>query len=253
MRKPILAGNWKMNKTATEASQFMTDLTAGLTDTKGVEAVLMPPDLFLHSMIKQATGTPFQLGAQTCHHKEAGAYTGETSPKALQDMGATYVILGHSERRTYFLETDVQINQKVKAALAHTLSPIVCVGETLAEREGGQTEDVIHTQLVGAFSGLDEADVSRCVVAYEPIWAIGSGQTASATQANDVAVFIRKTLASLYSKDAADAVRIQYGGSVKPENIGEFLAESDIDGALVGGASLEAASFIRLIEAVAHA
>lgn len=252
MRIPIIAGNWKMNKTASEARQFVNEIKSQLHANSELEAVLIPPDLFIESMIQETTGTPLKIGAQNCYSKDAGSYTGETSPFALKELGVSYVILGHSERRAYFGETDATVSEKAQAVLANDMFPIICVGETLEERESNETNQKIQTQIKGSFEGIDEKDIPNCVIAYEPIWAIGSGKTASASQANEVAKLIRETIASLYSSNVAEQLRIQYGGSVKPENISEFLSETEIDGALVGGASLEPTSFLGLLEAVTH-
>ncbi|BBB91769.1 MAG TPA: triose-phosphate isomerase [Methylomusa anaerophila] len=247
MRRPIIAGNWKMHKTTREATALVTEingLTGSVTD---VEIVVCPPFTALPAVQQAVTGTNIHLGAQNMHWEEKGAFTGEIAPGMLKDLACTYVIIGHSERRQYFAETDANINKKVKTALKAELIPIVCVGETLAEREAGTTEKVIATQVQGGLAGIPAAQAARLVIAYEPVWAIGTGRTASADDANAVCAFIRKIITGMFGSQAAAAIRIQYGGSVKPDNIAELMAKPDIDGALVGGASLEAASFSKLV------
>jgi len=247
MRQPIIAGNWKMYKTVAQAVNFVVacqEKTAGQT---GVEILLCPPFTALTAVAEQLSGTAIALGAQNCYWETEGAYTGEIAPGMLKEIGCRYVILGHSERRQYFGETDEQVNRKVHAALAHGLTPIVCVGELLAEREGGSTEAVVGRQLTGALAGLDAASVAGLVVAYEPIWAIGTGRTASAADAQAVNAYIRSIIRSQYGDAAAEQTRIQYGGSVKPDNTAELMAQPDIDGALVGGASLDADSFALIV------
>ncbi|UTR11703.1 triose-phosphate isomerase [Evansella sp. LMS18] len=249
MRKPIIAGNWKMNKTKSEAISFAQEVKGSVPSSEKVEAVVCAPDLFLDGLIQEAKGTELIIGAQNMYHEESGAYTGETSPVALKDLGAEYVIIGHSERRELFGETDESVNLKVRAAIKHGLKPIICVGESLEEREGGNTSDVVTKQVNAALEGLSEEEVKQSVIAYEPIWAIGTGKTASSEDANETCGVIRKVVAGTVSDSAAEAIRIQYGGSVKPANIKELLGQSDIDGALVGGASLEPSSFLELVEA----
>jgi triosephosphate isomerase len=199
--------------------------------------------------VEDTKGTDLKIAAQNMHFEESGAFTGEVSPAVLKDLGVTYVVLGHSERREMFNETDESVNKKAKAAFNYDLTPIICVGETLEQREANQTMDLVADQVTKALDGLTEDQVKQSVIAYEPIWAIGTGKTATSEQANEVCAHVRKTVASVVSSDAAEAVRIQYGGSVKPANIDELLQQSDIDGALVGGASLEADSFLKLVEA----
>lgn len=252
MRKPIIAANWKMNKTITEAKKFMKKIKEKVPDENAVDTVVCPPALFLDRLVQLAEGSRIKIGAQNMHDEESGAFTGETSPLALQDLGITYVILGHSERRLLFSETDAFIHNKVRAAFAYELTPIICVGETLEDREAGQTEDIVSRQVEKALQGLAPEQVSRSVIAYEPIWAIGTGKSSTAEDANNVCVYIRSVIRDNFSEQTAEAVRIQYGGSVKPDNIGTFLKQSDIDGALVGGASLEPESFLQLLEAVQH-
>ncbi|ARK32029.1 triose-phosphate isomerase [Halalkalibacter krulwichiae] len=248
MRKPIIAGNWKMNKTLGEAKQFVETVKASIPANSEVDSVVCAPALFLESLVSQAEGTDLKIGAQNVHFEESGAFTGEISPVALADMNVDYVIIGHSERREMFAETDETVNKKVHAAFKHSLVPIMCCGETDEEREAGKTNDVVKVQVEAGLAGLTEDQVKSTVIAYEPIWAIGTGKSSSASDANEVCSYIRKVVAESFSPAAAEAVRIQYGGSVKPANIKEYMAESDIDGALVGGASLETDSFLALLE-----
>ncbi|MCK0473018.1 triose-phosphate isomerase [Halalkalibacter sp. APA_J-10(15)] len=248
MRKPIIAGNWKMNKTLGEAKQFVQEVKNSVPANSEVDAVVCSPALFLESLVNDTKGTDLKVGAQNVHFEENGAFTGEISPVALADIGVDYVIIGHSERREMFAETDETVNKKVHAAFKHHLVPIMCCGETDEEREAGNTNDVVKVQVEAGLAGLTEEQVKHTVIAYEPIWAIGTGKSSSATDANEVCSYIRKVVAEAFSPAAAEAVRIQYGGSVKPANIKEYMAQSDIDGALVGGASLETASFLSLLE-----
>ncbi|MCR8636227.1 triose-phosphate isomerase [Paenibacillus radicis (ex Xue et al. 2023)] len=247
MRKPIIAGNWKMFKTVSEATAFVNEVK-GKAEVDGVESVICAPFTNLPALVEAVKGTTLKVGAQNLHFEDNGAFTGEISGIMLKDLGVDYVIIGHSERRAYFLETDEIVNKKVHAAFKHSLTPIVCVGEKLEEREAGQTKEVCKVQTEGAFAGLSAEQAAEVVVAYEPIWAIGTGKSSTAADANEVISYIRELIAGLYSQSVADAVRIQYGGSVKPNNISEYMQESDIDGALVGGASLEPASYIALVE-----
>ncbi|MDE5414118.1 triose-phosphate isomerase [Alkalihalobacterium chitinilyticum] len=249
MRKPIIAGNWKMNKTLGEALQFVDQVKGAVPTSEQVDSVVCSPALFLDALVKSVEGTELKVGAQTMHFEESGAFTGEISPVALSDIGASYVIIGHSERREMFNETDETVNKKVKSAFAHRLIPIMCCGETLEQREAGQTNELVGDQVKKGLEGLSEDQVKQLVIAYEPIWAIGTGKSSSAQEANETCAHIRTVVADMYSQEVADAVRIQYGGSVKPANIAEYLGQSDIDGALVGGASLEADSFLQLLEA----
>jgi triosephosphate isomerase len=246
MRKPIIAGNWKMHKTATASEAFARDLCDGIAGA-AVDVVICPNFTALLPVSIAIKGTPIKLGAQNMHWEEQGAFTGEISPAMLQDSGCDYVIIGHSERRQYFAETDEAVNKKVKAALGHNLVPIVCVGETLAQREAGQTQTVVGAQVRGGLAGLSAEAVDGLVIAYEPVWAIGTGRTASSADAQDVCRFIRDTVAALVGQRSADCVRIQYGGSVKADNIDELMAQPDIDGALVGGASLDTKTFARIV------
>ncbi|EIT87043.1 triosephosphate isomerase [Fictibacillus macauensis ZFHKF-1] len=250
MRKPIIAGNWKMNKTLSEAKAFVAEVKGSIPSRDVVDAVVCAPALFLDALVTDVKGSDLGVGAQNMHAQDSGAFTGEISPVMLKDLGVGYVVLGHSERREYFGETDELVNEKTHAAFNHGLTPIVCVGETLDEREASQTKAVVKTQTEKGLQGLTEDQVKRTVVAYEPVWAIGTGKTASSQDANEVCSYIRSVIAEQFSQEAADAVRIQYGGSVKPSNIQELMSMSDIDGALVGGASLEAQSFLQLLEGV---
>ncbi|UCZ52623.1 triose-phosphate isomerase [Bacillus shivajii] len=249
MRKPIIAGNWKMNKTKGEAIEFVNEVKSLIPGKDAVESIVCVPDLFLDALVKEAEGTNLEIGAQNMHFEESGAFTGETSPVALKDIGVNYAIIGHSERREMFGETDESVNEKTLSAFKHDITPIVCVGETLQEREANQTAEVVTKQVKAALEGLTEEQVKETVIAYEPIWAIGTGKTASSEDANDTCGVIRNVIKESVSEDAANAVRIQYGGSVKPANIHELLSQSDIDGALVGGASLEPKSYLQLVEA----
>ncbi|MBD2847503.1 triose-phosphate isomerase [Paenibacillus sp. IB182496] len=247
MRTPIIAGNWKMFKTAAEANAFFAEVK-GKAEVEGVESVICGPFTTLPALTEAAKGTAIAIGAQNVHFADNGAYTGEISGGMLQELGVSYVIIGHSERRAYFAETDEIVNQKVHAAFRHELKPIVCVGEQLEEREAGKTKDICTTQTTAAFAGLSAEQAAQVVIAYEPIWAIGTGKSSTAADAEDVIAAIREVVAGLYDQATADAVRIQYGGSVKPANIAEYMSQPNIDGALVGGASLEPASYIALIE-----
>lgn len=248
MRKPIIAGNWKLNNTSQEAIELVTLLKRGLDDVTDVDIVVCPVATALTD-VKDALGeSSIGLGAQNVYWEDSGAFTGEISAPLLKSIGVQYVIIGHSERRQYFGETDEAVNKKIKATLAHDLTPIVCVGEVLQQREDGKAFDVIEKQCTGAFAGLTAAEMEKLVVAYEPVWAIGTGKTATPEQAQEVHQFIRGLLAKLYDENVSQTIRIQYGGSVKPENSAELMSQPDIDGALVGGASLKADSFIGIIK-----
>ncbi|WP_281890717.1 triose-phosphate isomerase [Paenibacillus sp. YYML68] len=247
MRTPIIAGNWKMFKTVGESVSFIHEVK-GQAEVEGVESVICAPYTNLPALVEAVKGTSIKIGAQNVHFEDNGAFTGEISGLMLKDLGVSYVIIGHSERRAYFAETDETVNKKVHASFKHGLTPIVCVGEKLEEREAGQTKDVCKVQTEAAFAGLSAEQAAQVVIAYEPIWAIGTGKSSTAADAQDVIGYIRGVVAGLYSAETAAAVRIQYGGSVKPNNIAEYMNEADIDGALVGGASLEAASYIALIQ-----
>jgi len=247
VRTPIIAGNWKMFKTVPEAKTFIEEVK-GKAEVEGVESVICAPFTNLPALVEAVKGTSIKIGAQNLHFEDNGAFTGEISGVMLKDLGVDYVIIGHSERRQYFAETDETVNKKVQAAFRHDLTPIVCVGEKLEEREAGQTKDVCKVQTEAAFQGLSAEQAAQVVIAYEPIWAIGTGKSSTAQDANEVISYIRSLVEGLYGKEVADQVRIQYGGSVKPENVKEYMGQSDIDGALVGGASLQPASFIQLVE-----
>ena len=245
MRKPIIAGNWKMHKTIAEALEFVSDLKDRVNNEK-VEAVICAPFTLLKDLKEATKGTSIKVGAQNMHFEEKGAFTGEISPLMLKELDMDYVIIGHSERRQYFNETNETVNKKVLKALEVGIDPILCVGETLEEREAGNTKDICKVQVEKALENVSKEDIAKVVIAYEPIWAIGTGKTATSEDANDVIAYIRQVVANLY-KDLANEVRIQYGGSVKPSNVGEIMNQSDIDGALVGGASLEANDYIQLV------
>lgn len=245
MRTPIIAGNWKMNKTIDEAIQLVNDIKNNLKEE--VETVVCVPFTALNEVKKIISGTKLKLGAQNMHWEESGAFTGEISPLMLKEIGVDYVIIGHSERRQYFNETDETVNEKIKSALKHNIIPIVCVGEALEQREDNIEKEVVKSQVLKAFKDISEEDMVKIVIAYEPIWAIGTGKTATKEEANDMISFIRTTIMDKYDRGVSDKVRIQYGGSVKPSNITEIMNQSDIDGALVGGASLKAEDFIKLI------
>lgn len=246
MRKPIIAGNWKMNKTPEEAASMVKEL-APLVKDSDIDIVLCAPFVSLQATLDAAAGTNIKVGAQNMHWEENGAYTGEVSPTMLNALGVEYVIIGHSERREYFAETDETVNKKVHSALAHGLKPIICVGETLEQREEGITQELVQGQTEAALKGLSADDVKKCVIAYEPIWAIGTGKTATSEDANNVISYIRSTVKKVYGEEAANAIRIQYGGSMKPENAADLMAMSDIDGGLVGGASLKSEDFANII------
>jgi triosephosphate isomerase len=243
MRKPVIAGNWKLFKSISESVALVNELKPLVANSHGVEIVVAPVFTALSRVSDAIKGSNLGLAAQDCYWEEEGAFTGEVAPKLLKDAGCSHVIIGHSERRQYFGESDQTVNKKTKAAIAAGLSGIVCVGETLAERESEQTFSVIETQIQGSLAGLTADDISHVVIAYEPVWAIGTGKTASDDQAQEVHAFIRQLIARLFNQTVADAVRILYGGSVKPENVKGLMAQTDIDGALVGGASLKAESF----------
>lgn len=246
MRTPFIAGNWKMNKTAAEAAAFANEIKADLNAITGIDIAFCPPYLAIPSVAEAVLGTKIGVGAQNMYFEESGAYTGEVAPSMITPF-CQYVILGHSERRAMFGETDEGVNKKIKAALKHDLTPIVCVGESLEQNEAGETRSFVSSQVRAAFDGLSEAEMARCVIAYEPIWAIGTGKTATVEQAGDIiGGVVRSVVADLFGTETADRVRIQYGGSVKPDNVAEFMIHPDIDGALVGGASLKP-SFVDLV------
>lgn len=245
-RTPIIAGNWKMFKTVSEAISFVNEVKGSTVE--GMESVICSPFTNLPALVEATKGTDVHVGAQNLHFEDNGAFTGEISGVMLKDLGVEYVIIGHSERRAYFAESDEIVNKKVVAAFKHGLKPILCVGEKLEEREAGQTKDVCKVQTEAAFAGLSAEQAAQVVIAYEPIWAIGTGKSSTAEDAQDVIGYIRTLVSGLYGAAVADVVRIQYGGSVKPNNIAEYMAQPDIDGALVGGASLESASYIQLVQ-----
>ena len=245
MRTPIIAGNWKMNNTIEEGLKLVRDIKSQNL-SKNVEAVLCVPFTDIKSVKEAIKGTEIKVGAQNMHWEESGAYTGEISPIMLKELEVDYVILGHSERRQYFNETDETVNKKMKSALGHGIKPIICVGETLEQREANKEKEVVKNQIIKGFEDIDKKNIENRVIAYEPIWAIGTGKTASADDANDMIAFIREIIGQLYG-DLKDIIRIQYGGSVKPENVKELMDKSDVDGALVGGASLKADDFVKLI------
>jgi triosephosphate isomerase len=244
-RMPIIAGNWKMYTTARTAAELCRSLRESIDGLAEVEKVVCPPFVFLALAGRELKGSSIKVGAQNVYWEEEGAYTGEVSPPMLTDL-CEYVIIGHSERRKYFGETDETVNRRLKAAMAHGLRTIMCVGETLEEREAGRTEDVLLRQVRGGLAGVDMP--IGFVLAYEPVWAIGTGVPATGLMANEAIGFIRQELASLYGRELAEAARIQYGGSVTPDNVGEFMSQPQIDGALVGGASLKADAFAAIVE-----
>jgi triosephosphate isomerase len=246
-RTPVIAGNWKMHKNLDESLSFAEGLVGKLGDSVKPEVVICPPFTALSVVSAAIAGSMVKLGAQNMNWHAKGAFTGEIAPAMLVDVGCTYVVLGHSERRALFGETDEMVNRKVDAALVNGLTPIICVGETLEEREAGLTDNVVVGQTQRALEGLDHALFSGLVFAYEPVWAIGTGKTCDAVEANRVCAMIRHTVAKIAGQDVADAVRVLYGGSVKPDTIKEQMAQSDIDGALVGGASLEVESFAAIV------
>ncbi|WP_130807518.1 triose-phosphate isomerase [Senegalia massiliensis] len=246
MRKPIIAGNWKMNKTISEGVDFVKQIKH-LGDNTDVEVVVCVPFVSLESIKKELKGSNVKLGSQNIHWEENGAYTGEISPLMLKEIGIDYAIIGHSERRQYFGDTDETVNKKVKTSLAHDIKPIVCVGETLEERENNTAEEKVKVQITKALDGISEKEMSDIVLAYEPIWAIGTGKTASSEDANEMIAFIRDIIKEKYDEEISETVRIQYGGSVKPQNVTEIMNQPDIDGALVGGASLKKDDFTELV------
>lgn len=247
-RKVIIAGNWKMNKSASEGKTLVEDLKGRVSGFSDVDIVVCPPFTTLAAVVKAAEGSNIKVGAQNVHWAENGAFTGEISAGMLKEAGVEYVIIGHSERRQYFGETDETVNKRLKAALAAGLKPIVCIGELLDEREGGKTEAVLDKQIKAGFAGLTSADMNKIVIAYEPVWAIGTGKTATPEMAEETHAYIRKAIAGLFDGTTADAVRIQYGGSMKADNAAELVKQPDIDGGLIGGASLKADSFADLIK-----
>ena len=247
MRTPVVAGNWKMNLTAAQGRELVDGIRHGLSFPGRVEVIVAPPFLLLEALAVRLKDSYIALAAQNLHHEEKGAFTGECSAAQVRDAGADYVIIGHSERRQYFQETDALVNKKIHAAFGHGLTPIVCVGETLEERERGDTELVIRNQVIDGLRGLDAVQTTRLIIAYEPVWAIGTGRSATPDQVAQVHGFIRRLLAELFGVPVSGQVRVLYGGSVKPDNCLELLSLPDVDGALVGGASLKAADFISII------
>jgi len=249
MRKPFVAGNWKMNKTVEQASLLVADLLPGLQAIEKIDRVLCPPYTSLMVISQMTAGTAIGLGAQNMHWEASGAFTGELAPAMVKEF-CDYVILGHSERRAYFAETDETVNKKVKAAFAQGLTPIVCVGETLEENEAGRTAEVVKREVLEGFKGLDTANAEKLVVAYEPIWAIGTGKAASAEQAEEIiGSIVRASLAQSFGEAVAEKIRILYGGSVKAHNAADFFAKPNIDGGLIGGASLKAEDFVKICQA----
>lgn len=248
MRTPVIAGNWKLFKTITEATAMVSELKSLVAGTADVEIVVAPVFTALSRVADVVSGSNVRLAAQDCYWEEEGAFTGEVAPKLLVDAGCSHVIIGHSERRQYFGETDETVNKKTKAAIAAGLTAIVCVGETLAERESDRTFAVIETQLKGSLAGFSADMLARTIIAYEPVWAIGTGKTASDAQAQEVHAFIRTLMAQPFGQAAADSIRILYGGSVKSDNVKGLMTQPDIDGALVGGASLKAESFAAIVK-----
>lgn len=246
MRKPIIAGNWKMNMTPSEARALINDLKP-LVQNAGCDVVICPPYVDLALAAELVNGSNIHLGAQNIHWAEKGAFTGEVSAKMLKELGVEYAIIGHSERRQYFGETDETVNARAKAAIAAGITPIICVGESLEERESGKTEAKVMAQVEKGLEGISSGDVAKLVIAYEPIWAIGTGRTATDEQANETIGVIRATVAKVFGADTAAAVRIQYGGSMNPKNVKGLMAMPEIDGGLIGGASLKAVDFSRVV------
>ena len=253
MRKPIIAGNWKMNKTIEEAVHLVREMWNALAAVRGVDVVLIPPFVCLPAVGELLGPTSLGLGAQNMHWEDQGAFTGEISPLMIKGL-CRYVVIGHSERRQYFVETDETVNRKVKSAFRHGLIPIMCVGENLAQNEAGETEEFVSAQIRNGLAGLSAEQVRSMVIAYEPIWAIGTGKAATGAVANwTIGMVVRGTVAKTYGEDTAQALRVQYGGSVKPGNITEFMTQPEIDGALVGGASLKANDFVEIVRRAAQA
>ena len=248
-RKVIIAGNWKMNKTASQGKALVEELKAKVAGISNADIVVCPPFTTLCAVVDAAKGSNVKVGSQNIHWAESGAFTGEISGAMLKEAGVEYVIIGHSERRQYFGETDETVNKRLKAALAAGLKPIVCIGETLEEREGNKTETVLDTQIKGGFAGIAASDMKNMIIAYEPVWAIGTGKTATSEQANEVCALIRATVAKLFDKNAADGLTIQYGGSMNPKNCDELVAQYDVDGGLIGGAALKPDDFAAIVKA----
>ncbi|MEW6617835.1 MAG: triose-phosphate isomerase [bacterium] len=248
MRRPIIAANWKMNKTTKKAIQFVTELKEQLANYTGVEVVVCPPFTALSGVKEVLQDSKIVIGAQNMYPEPAGAVTGEISPLMLIDVDCEYVIIGHSERRILFNETDEIINKKLKVASTYRLRPILCIGEHIEERDAGKTEKVVYQQLINGLADIGKDDILKMVIAYEPIWAIGTGRTSTPEDANAIHKFIRQTLNDIYDEKVASKIRIQYGGSVRPDNIDALMSQSDIDGVLVGGASLDVRSFVRIVK-----
>ncbi len=248
-RTITIAGNWKMNKTATEAVELAKPIIQSIANQSEITVIMCPPFTALHAVSELIANSSTRLGAQNMSDKASGAYTGEISPAMLRDLHVTHVILGHSERRSYYGETDAIVNKKTLAALENSLKPILCVGETLAEREAGKTFAVIKTQLVQGLAEVSASQAENVIIAYEPVWAIGTGKTATPAMAQEVHAFIRQELTGLFGESTAQKIRILYGGSMKPDNADALLSEVDIDGGLIGGASLTAKDFLALVEA----
>jgi triosephosphate isomerase len=247
-RKKFIAGNWKMNTTVDEAVALAKEVVAAVGSVTDVDVAVCPPYTNLSAVAGAIKGSNVKLGAQDVHWEPKGAFTGKVSCGMLKAVGVTYVIIGHSEQRQYFGETDETVNKKVKAALTAGLLPIICVGETLEERESGKMDAVITKQTKGAFAGLSADDANKCVIAYEPVWAIGTGKTATSQQANEAHIFIRNIIKEILGADVAAGMRIQYGGSMKPDNAKDLLAQSDVDGGLIGGAALKAVDFAGIVQ-----
>lgn len=248
MRKPVIAGNWKMYKLLNEAVQTALALKPLVANASHCEVVIAPVFTALKTVADRLEGSNICVSAQDCATQNTfGAYTGEVAPSMLRDVGCTHVIIGHSERRQFFGETDESVNKKTRAAIEAGLTAIVCVGEMLAEREAGRAESVVETQLNGGLQGLTVGDMERIIIAYEPVWAIGTGKTATPEQAQEMHGYIRRKIGESHGKQVSDSIRILYGGSVKPDNISELMSQTDVDGALVGGASLEAESFSKIV------
>ena len=247
MRTPIIAGNWKMNMNPVQTAEFVKAVKDQLPASSEVESVIAAPAVDLPALLEAAKGSELKVAAENCYFLDEGALTGETSPKVLKEMGVDYVVIGHSERRDYFHETDEDINKKAHAIFKNGLTPIICCGESLETREAGKAEEWVEAQVTAALKDLTADQVASLVIAYEPIWAIGTGKTATADQAQEICAVVRQTVAKLYNQETADNVRIQYGGSVKPANVKELMDKEDIDGGLVGGASLVPDSYLALV------
>lgn len=247
VRTPIIAGNWKMNMNPEQTAEFVKAVKDKLPKATEVESVIAAPAVDLPALLENAKGSELKVAAENCYFEDEGAFTGETSPKVLKEMGVDYVIIGHSERRDYFHETDEDINKKAHAIFNNGMTPIVCCGESLETREAGKAEEWVEAQVKAALKDLTAEQVSNLVIAYEPIWAIGTGKTATSDQAEEICAVVRKTVADLYDQGVADKVRIQYGGSVKPANVKELMAKPNIDGGLIGGASLVPESYLELV------